>query len=399
MTTQRQMRRTFLVCLFLLASFPAVAARAFIDRVNGLPFVVGMLVPSVSTFDGHVDSPVTANVGVFTVDAQGNSCNAGNRNMFGATLFSVPMNQPGWAKCFQVASGTVQTFQVKLDLMDCTHMSFPDFSCDHTYTYYNLTVGAAPPPPPPSLSCYITPATSSHYISEKATLTAICDQPGANYLWTGCTGIGNTCTANFSAIGINSYLLQATIPGATANATAMIAWVQTLPPTANGILTAVEYYHAGLDHYFMTAMQAENDALDSGKFLGWVRTGYSWKVAKAGTNAPGSSPVCRFYGNPAHGLDTHFYSASPVECATLVEKWPSQWFKESDDVFEVNLPNANTGACPSNTSPLYRAWNNRADTNHRYSTQPHVILEMVAKGYVAEGYGPANPPPIMCVPE
>jgi len=33
-------------------------------------------------------------------------------------------------------------------------------------------------------------------------------------------------------------------------------------------------------------------------------------------------------------------------------------------------------------------WNQRADSNHRYVTTLGLRDQMVAKGYVAEGYGP-----------
>jgi hypothetical protein len=47
-----------------------------------------------------------------------------------------------------------------------------------------------------------------------------------------------------------------------------------------------------------------------------------------------------------------------------------------------------TGACPSTTVPVYRVWNQRADSNHRYVTSRALRDQMVARGYVAEGYGP-----------
>ena len=38
---------------------------------------------------------------------------------------------------------------------------------------------------------------------------------------------------------------------------------------------------------------------------------------------------------------------------------------------------------------LYRVWNQRTDSNHRYVTDRRVRDQMVAaRGYVAEGYGP-----------
>lgn len=46
------------------------------------------------------------------------------------------------------------------------------------------------------------------------------------------------------------------------------------------------------------------------------------------------------------------------------------------------------GTCPPNTIPAYRLWNNRVDSDHRYTTDVATKNAMIASGYVAEGYGP-----------
>ncbi len=56
-------------------------------------------------------------------------------------------------------------------------------------------------------------------------------------------------------------------------------------------------------------------------------------------------------------------------------------------VFQTQLPNRNTGACPSGTIPVYRLYNNRKDANHRYTTDSSEKGAMVARGYISEGYG------------
>jgi hypothetical protein len=61
---------------------------------------------------------------------------------------------------------------------------------------------------------------------------------------------------------------------------------------------------------------------------------------------------------------------------------------EADSVFQIVLPDTSTGACPDGTTPVYRLWNQRVDSNHRYTTKPSIKAEMLAAGYVAEGYGP-----------
>ncbi|MEO8752720.1 MAG: hypothetical protein ABI624_08575 [Casimicrobiaceae bacterium] len=162
------------------------------------------------------------------------------------------------------------------------------------------------------------------------------------------------------------------------------------------IVQAIEYYHAGLDHYFVTASASEIAALDNGVFKGWARTGNWFGVYLPGTNAAGTTPVCRFYGNPVYGLDSHFYSASPAECAAVQQKWPEQWLLESLDVFQTVLPEIDTGICRSGTEPLYRMFNQRTDVNHRYLTNYGEMQATLDRGYAMEGYG--TPPVAMCVP-
>jgi hypothetical protein len=179
---------------------------------------------------------------------------------------------------------------------------------------------------------------------------------------------------------------------------AAIVFAGASGPADATLVGAVEYYYAALDHYFVTAIPAEIVALDGGQFPGWVRTGLGFNVYGAGSAVTGAGPVCRFYGSPAAGLDSHFYSASVLECQQVLQRFPGAWLLESEDVFEVFLSNLTTGQCPAGSIPVYRAWNNRADSNHRYTTDLSVLQAMVAKGYLAEGYGPGPAPTAMCSP-
>jgi hypothetical protein len=152
---------------------------------------------------------------------------------------------------------------------------------------------------------------------------------------------------------------------------------------------AVEYFDAVLGHYFTTSIAAEISALDNGMFPGWQRTGLTIPVyAQRDDGPPGTVPVCRFYGLPSKGLDSHFYSASSAECAAVQQKYGDSWLLESSDVFDVYPADPNTGACLFDTNPVYRVYNNRADANHRYTTSRAIRESMVASGWVAEGYGP-----------
>jgi hypothetical protein len=178
---------------------------------------------------------------------------------------------------------------------------------------------------------------------------------------------------------------------------AAIVFAGSSGPLRAAIVAAVEYYDAALDHYFVTSLPEEIAALDGGQFPGWSRTGLSFNVYTPGSAVVGSTPVCRFYGSPAAGLDSHFYSASPIECQLVQQRFPGIWLLESSDVFEVFLPNLTTGQCPAGSIPIYRAWNQRVDSNHRYTTDLGVLQSMIAKGYVAEGYG-GPVPTAMCSP-
>ena len=71
--------------------------------------------------------------------------------------------------------------------------------------------------------------------------------------------------------------------------------------------------------------------------------------------------MCRFYRAPAFG-DSHFYSASPTECAQTAAAHPVDWIYESPNVFYVQLPDTATGVCPAGTMPVYRFFNRSRPT-------------------------------------
>jgi hypothetical protein len=152
-------------------------------------------------------------------------------------------------------------------------------------------------------------------------------------------------------------------------------------PTAR----AVEFYDGARDHYFMTADAREIADLDDTVHPGWVRTGQSFIVGTPAVRD--AEPVCRFYGLPAKGLDSHFYSANAGECDAVTRRFADAWSLESANVFTVDLPDTVSGACPSDTKPVHRLWNARSDSKHRYTTDAAVAAAMVGRGYVPEGYG------------
>ena len=173
-------------------------------------------------------------------------------------------------------------------------------------------------------------------------------------------------------------------------AIALACFAATAAPAAT--VQVIEYYNSSQDHYFVSSLAADIQALDSGKFVGWARTGRSFEAYPAASGA--ASPVCRFYIPPAQG-DSHFYSASPTECAQTAAKFPT-FVEESAAVMYVDLPDPTTGACPAGDIPVYRVWDNRVDSNHRYMIDRNLRTQMIAQGWIAEGYGPDQV--IMCAP-
>ena len=136
---------------------------------------------------------------------------------------------------------------------------------------------------------------------------------------------------------------------------------------------------------------AETALLDAGtQIKGWVRTGLSFKTLTA--PQAGTSPVCRYYIPPNLG-DSHFFGRGTVECNQTGQKNPT-FVLEDSQFMHMFLPVA--GVCPANTTPVYRAFSNRPDANHRYMTDKAVRDQMVVRRWLAEGDGPDLV--VMCAP-
>lgn len=149
---------------------------------------------------------------------------------------------------------------------------------------------------------------------------------------------------------------------------------------------AVEFYHAGLDHFFMAAGQDEIDILSSGQGPGWAVTGHSFKVHRRIPPAALMTivPVCRFYGAPAGGPNSHFFTADPQECNDV--KQARGWFYEGIGLYVP--PIVSFGRCVPGQLHVMRAYNARGmfnDSNHRYSTSDSTMREMARLGWIVEG--------------
>jgi uncharacterized protein (DUF1800 family) len=158
-----------------------------------------------------------------------------------------------------------------------------------------------------------------------------------------------------------------------------------IEPTAN----VIEYYSASLNHFFITANPDEAAMLDQGLVIkGWTRTGVTWSAwANAGDSAT-AAPVCRFFGTPGKGPNSHFYTADANECA-VVKQNPGWTFEAI--AFYIEVPQV--GACSTGTTPVYRSFYPGADvsqSNHRFLPDM-TMFEHMAGSSILEGL-------VMCSP-
>jgi hypothetical protein len=153
----------------------------------------------------------------------------------------------------------------------------------------------------------------------------------------------------------------------------------------------VEFHDAQDGQYFLTADAAEIAFIDGGGLgAAWSRTGMRFAAwPRDEMRAPGALPVCRFFGVPGVGPNSHFYTADAAECA-LVTANP-HWIAEGV-AFRALLPTG--GACPTGDTTIQRLWIAGADptaSRHRYVADASLIAPMLAADWVLEG-------PVFCAP-
>lgn len=161
------------------------------------------------------------------------------------------------------------------------------------------------------------------------------------------------------------------------------------PQPAADLVTVVEFYHPLLRHYFLSAAPNEINTIEAGGAgAGWMRTGYNFRAFSTRGAPADSNPVCRFYGTPGLGPNSHFFTAFPSECAYIQATDPNWTFEGW--AFNVVMPEA--GICRPGYKPIYRAYNGLAavnDTNHRYTIDEFEYQRMLQLGWQPEG-------PVMC---
>lgn len=155
------------------------------------------------------------------------------------------------------------------------------------------------------------------------------------------------------------------------------------PPPTPSKVSVVEYFHAGMGHYFSTGYPTEIAVLDNNPGLGWTRTGQSFQGYASAT--AGAVTVHRFFtASPIfNGKSSHFYTGLVTEFNAL--QAGTIWGLEGDG-FYVALPTGST--CPAAHTPVYRMYNNAQGgaPNHRFTILPSVYADFVNnRGYAGEG--------------
>lgn len=150
-------------------------------------------------------------------------------------------------------------------------------------------------------------------------------------------------------------------------------------------VNVIEFYHPALNHYFRTASAEEAAGIDAGAAgAGWVRSGDDFTAwSDAASAVAGTAPVCRFYGTPGLGPNSHFYTADAAECAAVKKSDPGWTFEG----IAFYAPPAQGCGCGSGTVPIYRNYNQRAafnDSNHRFTASASTYLQMTALGWAGE---------------
>jgi len=156
----------------------------------------------------------------------------------------------------------------------------------------------------------------------------------------------------------------------------------------------VEFYNTTLRHYFITASVAEAAGIDAGAAgPGWQRTGETlraWQPLTAASLAGVpqlARTLCRFYGTPGRGPNSHFYTINTPEC-DAVRTDPGWTFENYAFYAYAPLAAAAGNTCPGGLLPVYRAYNNgfaQNDSNHRYTTSPAIYQQMRQQGWAGEG--------------
>jgi hypothetical protein len=157
-------------------------------------------------------------------------------------------------------------------------------------------------------------------------------------------------------------------------------------------IDVIEFHDTIDGQYFLTAEPAEIAFIDGGGLgTGWSRTGMQFKAwRRDDTSVADALPVCRFFGTPGVGPNSHFYSAFAAECAKV--RADPHW-QDEGIAFRARAPAAD-GTCAAGDTTIQRLWWAGGDptaSRHRYVSDVALVPPMQAAGWVLEG-------PVFCAP-
>ena len=189
------------------------------------------------------------------------------------------------------------------------------------------------------------------------------------------------------ASAMTRFIKMGQVQGGREDTVSVDVHVPTSFNAANFERPAVEFYNTALNHYFVAGSQFEVDYILAGNAgQGWVLTNEAFKIYLDTPPTLGRpvNQVCRFYGVPAGGPNSHFFAADADACEAV--KRMGGWAYEGL-AFRV-VPQLATGKCPAGMLEVRRAYNDRArvnDSNHRYSTSDSTMREMARRNWAVEG--------------
>ena len=144
----------------------------------------------------------------------------------------------------------------------------------------------------------------------------------------------------------------------------------------------------------MTHIADEITKLDNGTFVGWARTGKSFKVYRDRR------------GRVERGVPLLQHGVRPEELALLHAQRAGVRRGQGEPELDVRgrgvprpVSGRSTATCPADTVPVYRMYNDGQGgaPNHRYTTDLAVRSAMLALGWIPEGMGKIGV--IMCAPQ
>lgn len=165
-------------------------------------------------------------------------------------------------------------------------------------------------------------------------------------------------------------------------------------PVGNKVgVTLTEYYHAGLDYYFLTGRDSDKAALDA--VSAFARTGKEIKMYRV-ANVETLPLERHFFAKiaKAGARGSHFFTVQPEDQILFAGLNPTNLALDAQPLLEgiegYAVPKLPAGVCPTDTVPIYRAYKGAPrhvdDGNHRFSTSLTQHQDMVNRlGWLDEG--------------